>query len=68
VLEALKGRLGFDYHIIDIADDEALVEAYGIRIPVVKAHLSGGQELGWPFSGAEFENWFLSLNDRNRGV
>jgi hypothetical protein len=33
---------------IDIADDEALVEKYGIRIPVLK-RARDGEELGWPF-------------------
>ena len=36
----------------DIAEDEALVERYGIRIPVVR-HRSSGAELGWPFGLAE---------------
>ena len=29
-------------------DDEALVEKYGIRIPVLK-RARDGEELGWPF-------------------
>jgi len=33
---------------IDIADDEALVEKYGILIPVLKRGRDG-EELGWPF-------------------
>ena len=33
---------------IDIADDDELVEVYGIRIPVLK-RLDTNQELGWPF-------------------
>jgi len=33
---------------IDIADDEALVEKYGILIPVLK-RARDGEELGWPF-------------------
>lgn len=34
---------------IDIAESEALVDQYGLRIPVVKAAKTE-QELGWPFS------------------
>ena len=33
---------------IDIIDDDALMELYGIRIPVIK-NLANGEELGWPF-------------------
>lgn len=33
---------------VDIATDEALVELYGIRIPVVKNALTQ-KEIGWPF-------------------
>lgn len=33
---------------VDIADDSALLERYGIRIPVIR--LAGSScELGWPF-------------------
>lgn len=37
-----------EWRYVDIALDEALVEKYGLRIPVLLA--PGGQELGWPFS------------------
>ena len=33
---------------IDIADDDALMEQYGIRIPVVK-NPQNNKEVGWPF-------------------
>lgn len=33
---------------VDIADDDQLLDRYGIRIPVVTN--STGQELGWPFT------------------
>lgn len=41
----------YDYQLqeVEITDDEALVERYGIRIPVVKRPESSS-ELGWPFS------------------
>lgn len=32
----------------DIADDEALMQRYGIRIPVVR-RTDNDEELGWPF-------------------
>ena len=31
---------------VDIADDESLMERYGVRIPVLRR---GESELGWPF-------------------
>lgn len=34
----------------DIADDETLMERYGIRIPVVR-RADDDEELGWPFDG-----------------
>jgi hypothetical protein len=33
---------------VDIAEDDALVERYGVRIPVLVDE-SSGAELGWPF-------------------
>lgn len=33
---------------IDIADHDALIERYGVRIPVVQ-RLTDGAELDWPF-------------------
>ena len=36
---------------IDIAEDEALLEKYGTRIPVVQ-RVDSGAELDWPFDGA----------------
>jgi glutaredoxin len=33
---------------IDITDDDALYERYGIRIPVL-LRADNGSELGWPF-------------------
>ncbi len=41
---------------IEIADDNELVEKYGIRIPVV---LIDGfdNDLGWPFTEAELRNF-----------
>ena len=40
--------------LIDIADDEKLVEQYGIRIPVL---LYSSKELGWPFELEELRMW-----------
>ncbi|WP_339859285.1 glutaredoxin family protein [Pseudohongiella acticola] len=36
---------------VDISDDPALVDAYGLRIPVIKV-ADRAQDLGWPFDEA----------------
>jgi len=43
--------------LIDIADDEKLIEQYGIRIPVL---LYSSKELGWPFELEELRIWLTS--------
>lgn len=40
---------GLRVELIDIADSEALFEAYGLRIPVLR-RVDTGAELGWPFA------------------
>lgn len=44
-------RNGVAVEVVDISDDDALVERYGVRIPVLAYVDSAGrtQELGWPF-------------------
>lgn len=37
---------GWQLSHVDVAEDDALLQAYGERIPVVKIN---GQELAWPF-------------------
>ncbi len=49
-----------DIQVVDIADDEALFELYGVRIPVVK-HEASGKEIGWPFDDSEFSEWLVAL-------
>jgi len=41
---------------IDISEDEALLNEYGVRIPVVKNETTG-KEISWPFDLHEFEAW-----------
>ena len=50
--------------LVDISVDAALVERYGIRIPVLGAHDSAGrwQELGWPFDQAQIGSWLGQIN------
>jgi hypothetical protein len=37
---------------IDIADDAALVQQYGLRIPVIKS-VQSGTEISWPFDAGQ---------------
>lgn len=46
--EAILRDAGIDAEHIDIAEDDVLLEKYGIRIPVLR-RADSGAELGWPF-------------------
>lgn len=54
-----------DVEVMDIAENDALIDSYGVRIPVVRDSKSGA-EIGWPFSGEEFITWFSVLNDEHK--
>lgn len=47
--ETLLDAAGIRFLSVDIEADLALLERYGVRIPVVQD--SNGRELGWPFDG-----------------
>lgn len=57
--QAILHELGIQAERVDIADDDELLEKYGIRIPVLK-RVDTGAELGWPFD-AEAVARFLEL-------
>lgn len=44
---------------VDIAMDDALIERYGSRIPVLRA--GNGGELDWPFNAAALQAWLAGL-------
>ena len=44
---------------IDIGDSDALIERYGVRIPVVQ-RLDNGAELDWPFDAARLGSFLVS--------
>lgn len=46
--EAVLREVGISAEYVDIAEDDKLVEKYGIRIPVLQ-RMDTGAELGWPF-------------------
>lgn len=50
--------LHLDVQKIEISDSDDLMEAYAVRIPVVKFEGSKS-ELGWPFSAEELRQFLL---------
>ena len=44
----------FQLKEVEIANDDELLEQYGVRIPVL---LVENQELGWPFDFQELTDW-----------
>jgi len=56
--EALLQSIGVEAEHIDIAEDDALLEKYGVRIPVVKRE-DTGKELGWPFDEVALRGFIL---------
>lgn len=47
-----EARLAWQCYVVDIADDDELLECYGIRIPVLRRSDTGA-ELGWPFDASQ---------------
>lgn len=45
---------------VEISDTDALIERYGIRIPVV-AIPNTGIELGWPFNAEQLKKFLTNL-------
>lgn len=54
VIWPLLDRYPYRLREVDIADDESLVERFGVRIPVVKRQ-DLPEDLGWPFDSAQLE-------------
>lgn len=59
VLEPLARVNGLPWRTIDIADDPALVDAYGLRIPVIKVD-GAAADIGWPFDEHALINYLQS--------
>jgi hypothetical protein len=57
---AMLYAAGMTVEYIDIAEDEALLERYGMRIPVLR-RVDSGAELDWPFDGPSLSG--LTRND-----
>ena len=58
MVRRLASEAGVQILYLDIADDDTLVEAYGMRIPVLRTQPADKvNELGWPFTEEEFLTW-----------
>ncbi|MBC53585.1 MAG: thioredoxin family protein [Gammaproteobacteria bacterium] len=56
----LAGNPALHWTPVEISDDPALVEAYGLRIPVIR--LQGRQsDLGWPFDEATVSDYLARM-------
>ncbi len=60
LLEAISVSIGGDCDIecVDISDDDALLELYGVRIPVLR-RVADGAELDWPFDPTQARQLLL---------
>jgi hypothetical protein len=54
MLFAMPAMQGITLNTVDIALNDALVEAYGVRIPVLKV---GDAELGAPIDAQTLQTW-----------
>lgn len=56
LIECQRAGHRFDICEVEIADSESLIDAYGIRIPVIR--IDGREpELGWPFDREGLEQF-----------
>ncbi len=58
---SMLAALGLEQRVdvVDIVDSPALVEEYGIRIPVIK-NVSSAEELSWPFSNEQLYSFITN--------
>lgn len=58
--QALAREPDLTWQKVDIADQDALMERYGIRIPVIQLE-AADYDLGWPFSVDDVVHYLLQL-------
>ena len=56
LLSSAQSAANIAWTEIDIAEDEALLQRYGILIPVIQRE-DNGLELRWPFTAADLQDW-----------
>lgn len=60
ILWPLLLQYQFQLNEVDIATDDALIEQYGTRIPVLDA-VNHTRELNWPFNPQQVNEFFAEL-------
>ena len=46
--------------LVDVAESDALMDAYAVRIPVLR-HVASGNDLGWPFDGVQVQTFVSAI-------
>ncbi|MCG6933211.1 MAG: glutaredoxin family protein [Gallionella sp.] len=59
--EALLEAAGMGAKYVDIASDDALLEKYRVRIPVL-VRVDSGAELGWPFDAPALQRFIAQAD------
>ena len=59
LIDPVLSARSLSWELVDIADDDVLLEQYGMRIPVLKRRCDGA-ELGWPFDAASLTAWLAA--------
>lgn len=52
-------RANLQLQEVEIADDDLLVERYGVRIPVVQLQ-GASEDLGWPFTENDLQQYLTT--------
>lgn len=52
ILLTVAEQTDIEYQVVEVADSDALLELYGVRIPVIK-RLDTQAEIGWPFTAED---------------
>jgi len=60
IIDALSAEACKGYQEVDIADSDDLVQAFGIRIPVLFCPATQF-DLGWPFDQAQLADWLVKV-------
>ena len=60
MLKPLLEEKNIQLSVLNVKQDQALFEQYGLRIPVVI--LEDGSEKGWPFTAAQIDRMLDKIN------
>ncbi|NIP16271.1 MAG: glutaredoxin family protein [Pseudomonadales bacterium] len=58
LLLSMPELAGISLRVVDVADDDELVTAYGQRLPVL---CFAGRELDWPFGANDVLRWIRKI-------